>query len=237
MGEKTESLMKDGKRMDGRELDELRDMDAEVPVLTRADGSGYFRMGNTEAVAAVYGPRELHPKHLQDPRKALLRCRYNLAPFSTEDRVRPGPSRRATEINKVIKEALAPVIFLEKYPNAVVDVYMEVISADAGTRCVALNAASMALADAGIPMKSIIASCAGGKIEGKAALDLIGDEDKHGDVDLPIALDPENDEITLLQMDGIADLGEVKEIIELAKVGCRKVSKVQKKALRGSFEG
>ncbi|MFB6216426.1 MAG: exosome complex exonuclease Rrp41 [Candidatus Aenigmatarchaeota archaeon] len=237
MAEEIESFLEDGKRLDGRELDELREMEAEASLLKRADGSGYFRMGDTEAVAAVYGPRELHPQHLQDARKALLRCRYNLAPFSTEDRVRPGPSRRATEINKVIKEALSPVVFLERYPNAVVDVYMEVISADAGTRCVALNAASIALADAGIPMKSIISACAAGKIDGKPALDIMGEEDKYGEVDLPIALNPDNDEITLLQMDGIADLDEIKEIMELAKQGCREVSKVQKKALRESFDG
>lgn len=237
MGKEIESFLEDGKRLDGRELDELREMEADASVLKRADGSAYFKMGGTEAIAAVYGPRELHPKHLQDPRKALLRCRYNLAPFSTEDRVRPGPSRRATEINKVIKEALSPVVFLERYPNAVIDVYMEIISADAGTRCVALNAASMALADAGIPMESIISACAAGKIDGKPALDIMGEEDKFGDVDLPIALDPENDEITLLQMDGIADFEEIKDILDLAKQGCKEVSEVQKKALRESFDG
>lgn len=237
MSEEPENLLKNGERLDGRELDEVREMDAKADILNRADGSGYFKMGGTEAIAAVFGPRELHPQHKQKPKKAILQCRYNLAPFSVEDRKRPGPSRRGIEISKVIKGALSSIVFLEEFPTATIDVYMEVICADAGTRCVALNAGSIALADAGIPMKGIISSCAAGKIEGRPALDLMGEEDKHGEVDLPIAMNVDTGEITLLQMDGIADLSEVREILELAKKGCKKVSKKERKALKNVFEG
>lgn len=237
MSEKTENLIEDGERLDGRSLDEIREMEAEVGVLKRADGSGYFRMGGTEAVAAVFGPRELHPQHKQKPKKAVLQCRYNLAPFSVEDRKRPGPSRRATEIGKVIKGALSSSVFLEEFPTATIDVYMEIISANAGTRCVALNAGTIALVDAGIPMRGIISSCAAGKVNGRVALDLLGEEDKHGEVDLPIAMNPKTEEITLLQMDGIVDIDEARKIIDTAKEGCKKVAEKQKETLRKAFEG
>lgn len=236
MGKKPEKLIENGKRLDGRKLDELREMESEAAVLKRADGSGYFRMGDTEAVAAVFGPRELHPQHKQKPKKGILQCRYNLAPFSVEDRKRPGPSRRATEIGKVVKGALSSSVFLEEFPTATIDVYMEIISANAGTRCVALNAGSIALADAGIPMKEIISSCAAGKINGKPALDLMGEEDKHGDVDLPIAMNVDTNRVTLLQMDGITNTEEIDEMLDLAKDGCKKVAEEQKKTLRKTFE-
>ncbi len=229
-------LLKNGKRIDGRGIEDLRDMEAEVGIFKRADGSGYFRMGNTEAVAAVFGPRELHPKHRQKPKRGILQCRYNLTPFSVEDRKRPGPSRRGKEIGKVSEGALSSIVFLEEFPTATIDVYMEVISADAGTRCVALNAASIALADAGVPMKGLISACAAGKIEDTPVLDLKGEEDKDGQVDLPIAMNAETGDITLLQMDGMTDIDEMDEMLGLAVKGCKKVAEKQREALMKTFE-
>src|SRR3989338_6302341 len=112
------------KRVDGRKKDELRPMEAKVGLIPNADGSAYFKIGKTTAYAAVYGPRELFPKFLQDPKKGLLRCFYNMMPFSgMGDRVRPGGSRRSKEISMVIEKALEPVIDLSEWPNSTVDVF------------------------------------------------------------------------------------------------------------------
>ncbi|MFP4045670.1 MAG: exosome complex exonuclease Rrp41 [Candidatus Aenigmatarchaeota archaeon] len=230
-------FIKDGKRMDGREVDEVREMEAKAGILENADGSGYFRMGKTEAVAAVQGPRELHPQHMQKAKRAILRCRYSLTPFSTEDRVRPGPSRRSREINKVVRDALSSVIFLEEFPSATIDLFTDVITADAGTRCVALNAGAIALADAGIPMKGLVSACAAGKVDDTVVLDVMSEEDKYGQVDLPVAISHNNDQITLMQMDGIASEKEMDEMIKLAKKGCKMVYEKQKEALNEEFEG
>ncbi|MDP7323800.1 MAG: exosome complex exonuclease Rrp41, partial [Candidatus Woesearchaeota archaeon] len=95
------------KRPDGRGFEDLREMDAKVGVIKRADGSAWFKIGDTEAYAAVYGPRNLFPKFMQDPRKAILRCHYNMLPFSgSGDRIRPGGNRRSKEISFVTKQAL-----------------------------------------------------------------------------------------------------------------------------------
>src|SRR3989338_1268503 len=111
------------KRVDGRKKDELRPMEAKAGVIENADGSAYFKIGKTAAYAAVYGPRELFPKFLQNPEKGLLRCNYNMMPFSgSGERVKPGPSRRSREISYVTENALKPVVNLEDFPNAVVDV-------------------------------------------------------------------------------------------------------------------
>ena len=91
------------KRNDGRAPDELRKMEAKTGIIKRADGSAMFRIGETIAYAAVYGPRELHPKFLQNPEKGLLRCNYNMMAFSgSGERVRPAPNRRSREISLVI---------------------------------------------------------------------------------------------------------------------------------------
>ncbi|MCD6477994.1 MAG: exosome complex exonuclease Rrp41 [Candidatus Aenigmarchaeota archaeon] len=229
-------LIKNGIRLDGRKLNEMREMEAKVGIIKRATGSAYFRLGNTSAVAAVYGPRELHPKHLVDPIKAFVKCRYNMAPFSTTERVRPGPSRRSAEISKVIREALSSVINLDEFPRAGIEIYIEILEANASTRCVGLNAASLALADAGIPMKDLMASCSVGKVDGEIVLDVAGKEDTEGEVDLPIAYIPSDNKIYLLQMDGILTHDEFKKAIGMAIEGCKKIYDEQVKALKRKYE-
>lgn len=233
--EKTKLISK-GKRIDGRGLDEMRPFEVKAGILDRADGSASFRIGNTMAIAAVYGPREMHPRHNADPSRATLRCRYNMAPFSTTERVRPGPSRRSVEISKVIKGAFSNAIFLEEFPKAVIDVFIEIVEADASTRCAGINAAAVALADAGIPMKDLIASCSAGKIEDHIVLDVAGLEDMEGQVDIPIAYSPRTGQITLLQMDGIITPEEFKKALGMAIGGCEKINEAQRMALKDKFK-
>jgi len=237
MGENDEiQLIKNGVRVDGRKLDDLRPMEAKVGVLKKADGSAYFRIGNSMAVAGVYGPRTVHPRHMEEAEKAVLRTRYSMAAFSTTTRSRPGPNRRSSEISMVIREALTSVVFLEEFPKTAIDVHIEILQADASTRCAAINAAALALADAGIPMRDLIASCSAGKVQGHIVLDIAGKEDTEGELDLPIAYYPKKKQITLLQMDGITTKDEFKKIATLAVKGCEKVYEEQKKALKKKYE-
>jgi exosome complex component RRP41 len=227
---------KKGIRLDGRRADELRPIKIEAGVLKKADGSAYMEWGNNKVLAAVYGPREAHPRHLQDPAKALVQCRYNMAPFSVTDRKRPGPDRRSVEISKVISEAFSAVVFVEQFPRTSVDVYIEVLQADAGTRCAGLTAASVALADAGIPMRDLVTSCASGKIGGVVALDLNKDEDNFGEADCPMAIVPRTGEIVLLQMDGHLTADEFDQAMELSIGATKQIYELQRDALRRRYE-
>ena len=231
-----ELIDKDGKRLDGRKPDDLRKIKIEAGVLHRAEGSCYLEWGGNKVLAAVYGPREAIPRHTQDPLKAVVKARYNMAAFSVEDRKRPGPDRRSREISKVISEALEKIILTEKFPRASIDVNIEVLDAEAGTRCAGLTAAGVALADAGIPMKDIPVSCAAGKIEGQVVLDLGKEEDNLGDADLPIAISPRTGEILLLQMDGHLTMEEFDKAMDMAVKGCYTISDLQKKAITDKYQ-
>jgi len=233
--EKEKLIDKEGKRVDGRKLDELRPIKIEVGVLSNADGSAYIEQGKCKILAGVYGPRESHPKHLALPDRALLQCRYHMAPFSVEERKSPAPSRREIELSKVIRESLQPAIFLEYYPRTSNNHCLELLHADGGTRCAAITVASLALADAGIPMKDLIVACAAGKIEGQLALDLSDAEDKQGEADVPIALMPTLDAVTLLQMDGNLAMDEFEQAVNLGLNGCKQIYKLQKEALKAKY--
>jgi len=230
MKDKPEKRIIKGRRLDGRKMNELRPIKIEVGILKRADGSCYLELGSNKVMAAVYGPREVHPRHLQEATKAIVRYRYNMASFSVEERKRPGPDRRSVEISKVSRDAIEPVVIKECFPKAAVDIFVEVLQADAGTRTAGINAASVALADAGIPMKGLVSSCAVGKIDGQIVLDPMKDEDNYGEADMPIAM-VMPDKVTLLQMDGHFTQDEFKQAFELAKKGCEQIYEMQRQAL------
>jgi exosome complex component RRP41 len=236
MNDKPEKLIdKKGLRIDGRKPDELRPIKIEVGVLSRADGSAYIEQGKNRILAAVYGPREVHPKHLALQDRTLLKCRYHMAPFSVQERKSPAPSRREVELSKVIRESLEPSIFMEYYPRTAIDIFIEVLQADGGTRCASITAAALALADAGIPMRDLVVACAAGKVDDTVVLDLDDTEDKVGKADVPVALMPNLNGITLLQMDGILNLEEFEAAINLAIEGCKKIGAMQKEALKAKY--
>jgi len=222
-------------REDGRAFDELRNLKIEAGVLERADGSAYLEFGGNKVLVAVYGPKESFIRRFQRPDRAYIRCRYNMAPFSVDDRKRPGPDRRSIEISKITAEALQPAVILEKYPRSVIEIFIEVLEAEGGTRCAGITAASVALADAGIPMKDMVVACAAGKVDGQVVLDLSEVEDKDGQADVPVAILPRSGEVTLLQSDGNLTTAEFEKALDLAIKGCNQISEVQKEALKKRY--
>jgi len=228
------------KRPDGRKLDELRKMTAKVGVVPNADGSAMFAFGKTVAIAAVYGPRQLHPQHMQNPATGILRVNYDLLSFSVADRKKPGPSRRSQEISKMTEYALLPAVDLKEFPNTVVDVQIYIIQADAGTRTAGINAASMALAHAGIPMKNLVCSVAIGKQDKQLIVDLDKEEedfhDGEGATDFPLAKIANTNNFTLIQLDGKIQPQKINEVLDLANKSFDSIYEVQKTALKEVVE-
>lgn len=233
--EKTPLIDEKGLRTDGRRPDELRPLKLKVGYLSRADGSAYIEHGRNKIVAAVYGPRELHPRHLAQSDRALLRVTYRMATFSVSERKRPAPSRREHEISMVLRQALEPMIFLKKYPRTAIDVFIQVLEADGGSRCASATVASLALADAGIPMRSLVAGVSGGKVDGTVVVDLNDIEDKDGEADVPVVMAYDRGEYTLLQMDGKLTAKELAEALKMAEEGIGKIYEIQKAVLMERF--
>jgi exosome complex component RRP41 len=228
------------KRKDNRKFDEPRKIEAGVGVIKRADGSAYFKFGGTWAYAAVYGPRNLYPKFLQDPSKGILRCNYNMMPFSSRgERVRPGGSRRSKEISMVTEKALLPVLDLNEFPNSVVDVFIELPETEAGSRTAGINAAAMALADAGLLMKDLVCSVSVGRVDDKILVDLDYSEESYEDgpvADIPLAFLPGSEKLTLLQMDGLVTKEQLVKAISMGKETCKKIYEIQKQALKEKYK-
>ncbi|MEK6875661.1 MAG: exosome complex exonuclease Rrp41 [Nanoarchaeota archaeon] len=227
---------KEFKRASGRKIEETREIKAKVGVVPNADGSAVFSFGDTIAIAAVYGPKTMHPQHQQDPEKGVLRCTYSMLSFSVKERIKPGPSRRSTEISKISEWALEPAVMIGKYPNTVVDVHINVLQADASTRCAGINAAAMALAQAGIPMKELVTSVSIGKLDKQLVVDVDKNEEDfeegEGATDIAMSFLSNSGKLSHLQLDGKISIKQLKEAIELGRKTCKKIYEIQKKALK-----
>jgi len=234
--EKKTYVNKKGLRLDGRTIDQLREIKIMAGVLPRANGSAYIEWGQNKILASVHGPREAIPRHTANPYKAIVRFDYRMATFSVPERKNPKPGRRDIEISKVCGEALEKAIFLEQYPNTAIDVWVEVLDSNAGSRVASLTAAAVAVADAGIPMRDLISSVAVGRIDGTIVLDLNKDEEDAPDaVDMPLGILPNTKEIVLLQMDGLMKKEEFDKAFELGIQGCMQVYQKQIEALKKKY--
>jgi len=226
-------------RPDGRKVDEMRPMSAKVGIIPNADGSAMFSFGDTIAIAAVYGPKKMHPQHLQNMEKGTLRYNYNMMSFSVHDRIKPGPSRRSMEISNISGWALDPVVNLNKFPGKVVDVHIDIMQANASTRCAGINAASLALAHAGIPMSDLVSSVSIGKLDKQLVVDVSKFEEDweegEGATDIAMSFTSAG-ELTHIQLDGHISVKELKEAIHLGKKKTKEIYEIQKKVLKDSIK-
>ncbi len=231
-------LIKDGKRLDGRGLYDFRSpLRLEVGVLEDADGSAFIHWGGNKIVAGVYGPKQVLPRHLENPHKAIVRAYYMMGTFSSiEEHGRSAPSRRSLELSHVIGNALENIIRVEELPSTMIDIYMVVLQAEGGTRVAALTAAVAALINAGIPLRETAAGVAVGKVADKVVLDIGKEEDMYGQADMPIAFSKSGD-ILLLQMDGRMTPEEVKEALNLGWEKVQELFALQRKAVEAYYKG
>ncbi|GJP35924.1 hypothetical protein CLOM_g4447 [Closterium sp. NIES-68] len=212
-------------RLDGRRPKELRQLKCELGVLRSADGSASFEMGNTKVLAVVYGPHEVTNRADAVPDRAVVRCEYGMASFSTGERRRRGKmDRRSVEISLVIRQTLEAAIMLELLPRTQIDIFVQVLQADGGTRSACINAATLALCHAGIPMRDLATSCASGYLNATPLLDLNYVEDSGGGPDVTVGYLPSSDKISLLQMDAKLQMETFEEVVKLAVTGCKAIA-------------
>ncbi len=215
------SILKTGKRIDGRDLTTVRPIISEVGVLPRTHGSALFTRGETQALVVATlgtGDDEQYVDSLEGTSKQNFMLHYNFPPYSVGEAGRMGStSRREIGHGKLAWRAINPMRpSVEEFPYTL-RVVSEITESNGSSSMATVCGTSLALMDAGVPMKGPVAGIAMGLIlEGKdyAVLsDILGDEDHLGDMDFKVA--GSKDGITSLQMD-IKIAGITKEIMQVA---------------------
>ena len=218
-----------GKRVDGRGMDEIRPLDAEVGVLPRVHGSGLFARGQTQVLSictlnTLSAAQKLDTIYQEDTKRYIHH--YNFPSFSTgEACAARAPRRREIGHGSLAEKALLPVIpSVEEFPYAI-RVVSEVLSSNGSTSQGSICGSTLALMDAGVPIKRPVAGISCGLIsdqetgEWRTFTDIQGVEDFHGEMDFKVAGTTEG--ITAIQMD-LKNKGLTMEIIADALERCRK---------------
>ncbi len=216
-------LLDEGKRVDGRRLDQIRELNAEVALLPRVHGSGMFSRGQTQvltiATLAAIGDKQMLDGIDEEESKRYMH-HYNMPPYSVgEAKPSRGPGRREIGHGALAERSLLPVLpSEEEFPYAIRCV-SEVISSNGSTSQASVCGSTLALMDAGVPLKAPVAGISCGLItEGDrwmTMIDIQGLEDFYGDMDFKVAGTHKG--ITSIQMDLKID-GLTPEIIKEALV-------------------
>ena len=218
-----------GKRVDGRQMDEIRPLDAEVGVLPRVHGSGLFARGQTQVLSictlnTLSAAQKLDTIYQEDTKRYIHH--YNFPSYSTgEARAARSTSRREIGHGSLAEKALVPVLpSVEEFPYAI-RVVSEVLSSNGSTSQGSICGSTLALMDAGVPIKRPVAGISCGLIsdqetgEWRTFTDIQGVEDFHGEMDFKVAGTTEG--VTAIQMD-LKNKGLTMEIIADALERCRK---------------
>jgi polyribonucleotide nucleotidyltransferase len=222
------SILETGKRIDGRTVDQVRPIVSEVGVLPRAHGSALFTRGETQALVVATlgtGDDEQLIDALEGKYYEKFMLHYNFPPFSVGETGRMGaPGRREVGHGKLAWRAIRPMLPAnEEFPYTI-RLVSEIFESNGSSSMASVCGSSLALMDAGVPLKKPVSGIAMGLIlesDGFAVLsDILGDEDHLGDMDFKVA--GTHDGITSLQMDiKIAGITEeiMKKALEQAKAG------------------
>ncbi|EFA78332.1 Exosome complex exonuclease rrp41 [Heterostelium album PN500] len=215
----------EGLRIDGRRNNEIRRLNMKMGIFNRADGSAYYEQGNTKITVAVYGPREVASNQRMLHDRAIVNCEYSQAAFSSATDRKPTrkSDKQSYEIASLIKQAFESTIQITLFPRSQIDIYVQVLQADGGLKAAALNAATLAVIDAGLPMRDFICACSATFIEGVPLLDMNQMEERSGGADLLLSIQPQLGGVISLNMESKVPQDMFESVLELANLGCMKI--------------
>jgi len=220
-----ELISDQGLRSDGRRPYELRKVQCRIGVFGQADGSAYVEQGLTKVLAAVYGPHEIRGSKsnaLQD--KVLLNCQYSMATFSTGQRkARPRGDRKSHEMSMNLKQTFEAAIKTELYPRSQLDIFVEVLQADGGNYCACVNAATLALIDAGIPMRDYVVGCTASLVNDIPLVDVSHLEASLGGPELDVAILPRSEQLVLVEMSQRFHVDHLEKVLDVAVQGAKDI--------------
>lgn len=230
----TDLLSEAGFRIDGRKPNELRKINCKLGVFEQADGSAYLEIGQTNVLAAVFGPHEVS-RH--GPRKtgsfhdkAYVNCQYSQATFSTIERKRkPRTDVRSLELTNNIREIFDNVILTNLFPNSQIDIFLEVLQSDGSNMSACINAATLALIHAGIPIKDFVVSCSATLVDENTLIDVSHFEESASNLPiLTLSMLPKSKQIASMESTGRIPLDLVEKIIDSAVTGCEEIHQICK---------
>ncbi|KAH8812973.1 3' exoribonuclease family, domain 1-domain-containing protein [Xylogone sp. PMI_703] len=233
-------------RLDGRRWNELRRLTASISTQAAADGSSYLEMGNTKVICTVTGPTEVK---VGGPGggggggnrdEAEVRVEISIAGFSGVERKRRGRNdKRVQEMQSTIAHTFSTTLFTHLYPHSTITLALHVLSQDGSLLAACLNACTLALIDAGIPMSDYVCACTAGSTSSYSSndeqadplLDLNNTEEQELPF-LTVATLGETDKVVVLVMDTRVQVGRLEGMLAVGVDGCKQVRAILDKVVK-----
>ncbi|KAI1102477.1 ribosomal protein S5 domain 2-like protein [Jackrogersella minutella] len=249
-------------RIDGRRWNELRQLRAQIRTQAAADGSAYFELGNTKVMCVVSGPSEEGKRRGAASSNAAggagggggnaadILVGVVVGGFSTVDRKKRGRGdKRIQELQITVAKSLAAVLHTHLFPRSTITLSLHILSQDGSLLAGLINAATLALVDAGVPMTDYLVACSAGSTSSHAAADERADPlmdlNSQEEQELPfltVATLGASDKLAALVCESRVQVGRLEGMMVTATDGCRSIreyldSVVKEKGRRMVAEG
>ena len=223
-----------GLRKDGRRAHEIRRIRCKFGVSGDADGSVLYEQGLTRVLALVQGPREATFRQEVVDGEASISCEYRTTPFSSSEHRtrRRGMDRKSVDLAKTVKRSMEAVVLCERYPRSQIRISLYGIRSDGGMLCACINATTLALIDAGVPMKDYVVACSAGCFEKNFLTDLNYLESSSGKPNLPVAMIMRSKRIVMSRLKCKLEIEKFEGLLESAQKGCKNVHEILKSAVK-----
>lgn len=195
-------------------------------VVSKADGSALFRQGNTQVLATIYGPKEPEEKSRTLHDRAIIQCEYSIAGFASGERKSKKTDKKTVELGMLIRQTFESVVMTALYPRSQIDIYVQVLQSDGGALSAAINATTLAMIDAGVPMRDFITSCSAAFISGTPLLDPNFVENTAGGPELLVAIEPKSQLVVSMEMESKLPMEMYERVAKLAIDGCNLIYRV-----------
>ena len=187
----------EGYRQDGRKPDELRHFRVSFNTVPDADGSCYLEHGSCKLLATIYGPYEGESRSNQD--QAVITCDFSMTSYcASERRLRTFGDLKSQKLQMAIQRVFQQAVITETYPKSQIDIHLKILQSDGNDYCPCVNATTLALINAGIPMKDFVCSSTVGYIQNKCICDLNHQEEQQKSPQLTLTQMPQRDDIVAL---------------------------------------
>uniref|UniRef100_A0A915D0G8 Exoribonuclease phosphorolytic domain-containing protein n=1 Tax=Ditylenchus dipsaci TaxID=166011 RepID=A0A915D0G8_9BILA len=207
-----------GYRQDGRKSNQIRNISYKMGSYPQADGSAYLEQGGTKVSCTVYGP-------------------HDMATFAVPDRRnRPRGDKRGNNHGRLLERAFESVILTGLYPRSQIDIFCEILEADGGNLAACVNAASLALADAGISIRGLISAVECGSVNGVPCADMSSRENNDVVPRVTLGTIGGTNQIVLLDMKNVVNEGRLPDLLEMGVTACAQVHACLETAILGHIK-
>ena len=218
---KVEYVSLAGLRLDGRRPTDPRELEIELGCFRDgADGSAMVVAGGTKVLAAVYGPKEVIGAR-DELCKVSVKCQF--AAQASMSGHRRMDNQRATDTGEAVRSVLEGTILRALFPSSTVHVHLDVLVDDGSVIPTLLNACSVALASAGIPVRDLLVACSASLIDGAYLVDVTDQEARATGPSINVALFPSSGNVAMCTVDHQIDHSELETLMNEASKGCQKL--------------